>query len=138
MTGTWLTEGHSTIVLMAASALLALNSLAKCSSPEQIARKCTLGRHPSKAAGVFCKLANMLGFELFDLICNLVQESGQGVRFVVANLTDQRVKVGYKTVVISNRFRGAQMQLIENIAGFSFAHLPTPLIISLWVKTWRM
>ena len=59
-----------------------------------------------EAAGVFCKLANMLGFELFDLICNLVQESGQGVRFVVANLTDQRVKVGYKTVIISNRFQG--------------------------------
>jgi hypothetical protein len=80
---------------------------------------------PSKGPGVFCKLANMLGFELFDLLCNLVQESGQGVRFVVANLTDQGVKVGYKTVVISNRFRGAQMQLIEDIAGFSSTHLPT-------------
>ena len=32
MTGTWLTEGRSTIVLMAASALLDLNSLATCSS----------------------------------------------------------------------------------------------------------
>jgi hypothetical protein len=84
---------------------------------------------PSKGPGVFCKLANMLGFELFDLLCNLVQESSQGVRFVVANLTDQGVKVGYKTVVISNRFRGAQMQLIEDIAGFSSTHLPTSLTI---------
>jgi hypothetical protein len=48
----------------------------------------------SKGAGVFCKLANMLGFELFDLLCNLSQESGQGVRFVVANLNDQAVNGG--------------------------------------------
>ena len=49
---------------------------------------------PSKGSGVFCKLSNMLSLELFDLLCNLVQEWGQGVRFVVANLTDERIKVG--------------------------------------------
>jgi hypothetical protein len=81
---------------------------------------------------VFCKLANMLGFELFDLVCNLVQESGQGVRFVVANLTDQGVEAVDKTMVVSKSLRDGQSQLVENIASFSWAHH------SLCVKTWRM
>jgi hypothetical protein len=57
---------------------------------------------------VFRKLANMLSLELFDLLCNLVQESGQGVRFVVANLTDQGVEAVHKTMVVSKSLRDGQ------------------------------
>jgi hypothetical protein len=67
----------------------------------------------------------MLGFELFDLLCNLVQESGQGVRFVVANLTDQGVEAVHKTMVVSKSLRDGQSQLVENIASFSWAHHST-------------
>jgi signal recognition particle subunit SRP54 len=56
--------------------------------------------------GPMAGLANMLGFELFDLLCNLVQEWGQGVRFVVANLTDCLVELGHEvTLFASAEFR---------------------------------
>jgi hypothetical protein len=41
----------------------------------------------------FKEFGNMLTFELFDLLSNLVQESGQRVRLIVADLVKQGIKM---------------------------------------------
>ncbi len=59
----------------------------------------------------------MLGFELFDLLGNLVKESGQLVRFVVANLIDQSVFPARPVEVSREGVMLAGLQLGQELSG---------------------